>query len=126
LALYLSGLIVGFIVLQTAIVAPALAKTLTPQMFGTAVRDLWPRFFIAITVLGAGLVGALAYTGSGSSTQFGLALFTAFSGLVCYVIIPATNRAADEKNTKRFHLLHRVSIGLTVLTLLANVVFPFA
>jgi hypothetical protein len=45
---------------------------------------------------------------------------------VCYVIIPATNRATDEDNKKLFNILHKMSVYLTVAMLLLNIGYLFA
>jgi len=45
--------------------------------------------------------------------------------LVCYAIIPATNRATDEGNQKLFNILHKTSVYLTVIMLLMNIAYPF-
>ena len=56
------------------------------------------------------------YAISGSTTLF---------ALICYAIIPATNRATDEGNQKKFNLLHKISVYLTVVMLLTNIAFLF-
>ena len=48
---YFPGMIVGFILLQTAIVAPTLFKKLDIKDFGVVIRALWPKFFICLTAV---------------------------------------------------------------------------
>lgn len=118
---YFPGMLVGFILLQTAIVAPTLMKTLNRERFGTVIRALWPRFFLCLAVLGVGSLGTLLVLGEGSLAQYVIAGATVGCALVCYAIIPATNRATDTGNHARFQLLHRISVGMTVLMLLGNI-----
>ena len=43
---------VGLILMQTAIVAPSLFRNLEIDDFGRAIRDLWPKFFLALILIG--------------------------------------------------------------------------
>ena len=43
---------VGLILMQTAIVAPSLFRNLEIEDFGRAIRDLWPKFFLALIAIG--------------------------------------------------------------------------
>ena len=124
--IYIAGWIVGFIVFQTAIVTPTLFKTLDFPQFGVAVRGLWPKFFALTSGSGAALMLALWFADTPSGAQWAIGASTFLSGAICYAIVPATNRATDEGDHKRFKTLHRISVSLTVLTLLANLAFPFA
>ena len=117
---YFPGMLVGFIILQTAIVAPTLIKKLSREQFGTVIRALWPKFFIGLALLGAGSEATLLFSG-GTAAQHAIAGGTVVCSVVCYAIIPATNRATDTDNHARFKVLHQASVGLTVLMLLANI-----
>ena len=122
---YFPGAIVGIIILQTAIIAPSLFRTLEIDEFGKAIRKIWPKFFILVTSFAAiGLASMLA-TGDGNNIQIGIAGFTALSAGFCYAIIPATNRATDEGDKKKFDILHKLSVWLTVAMLLTNIAFLF-
>jgi hypothetical protein len=59
---YFPGMIVGIIILQTSIVAPTLFKKLEISDFGRAIRALWPKFFIMLTILG-GITLAILHFG---------------------------------------------------------------
>ena len=122
---YFPGMIVGFILLQTAIVAPTLFKKLDITDFGVVIRALWPKFFICLTVLGVASVVDLYFHDDPSLIHYGIAGSTALFALICYLIIPATNRATDEGNEKLFKILHKVSVYLTVIILLANIGYVF-
>ena len=93
--------------------------------FGKSIRRIWPKFFILMTAVATiGLLSMLV-TGDGNNVHLGIAGFTALSAGFCYAIIPATNRATDEGNKKKFDILHKLSVWLTVAMLLANIAFLF-
>ena len=122
---YFPGAIVGIIILQVSIIAPSLFKTLEIEDFGKAIRKIWPKFFILVTAVATiGLVSMLI-TGDGNNVHLGISGFTALSAGFCYAIIPATNRATDEGNKKKFDILHKLSVWLTVAMLIANIAFLF-
>ena len=122
---YFPGMIVGFILLQTAIVAPTLFKKLDIKDFGVVIRALWPKFFICLTVLGIASVIDLYFHEDPNVIHYGIAGSTALFALTCYLIIPATNRATDEGNQKLFNILHKLSVYLTVVILLTNIGYLF-
>ncbi len=122
---YFPGAVVGIIILQTSIIAPSLFKTLEIDDFGKSIRKIWPKFFILVAAVATiGLVSMLV-TGDGNNIHLGIAGFTALSAGFCYAIIPATNRATDEGNKKKFDILHKLSVWLTVAMLIANIAFLF-
>ena len=123
--LYFPGMIVGIIVLQTAIVAPTLFKNLDIKDFGKVIRALWPKFFLFLSVLGAATLVALFLEDAASTPRYVIAGMTTLFAAVCYAIIPATNRATDEGNQKLFNILHKTSVYLTVIMLLINIAYPF-
>ncbi len=123
--LYFPGMIVGIIVLQTAIVAPTLFKNLDIKDFGKVIRALWPKFFLFLSVLGAATLVALFLEDAASTPRYVIAGMTTLFAVVCYAIIPATNRATDEGNQKLFNILHKTSVYLTVIMLLINIAYPF-
>ena len=122
---FFPGMIVGFILLQTAIIAPTLFKKLEINDFGTVIRALWPKFFICLSIAGAATLVDLYFHDNPSTIHYGIAGATTLFATICYAIIPATNRATDEGNKKRFNLLHKVSVYLTVIMLLLNIGFIF-
>jgi len=122
---YFPGMIVGIIILQTSIVAPTLFKKLEISDFGKAIRALWPKFFIMLTILGAATLATLHFGHDASMTEYAISGATTLFAAICYAIIPATNRAKDEGNEKKFNLLHKTSVYLTVLMLLINIGFLF-
>jgi len=121
---YLPGSIAGIIIFQVAIIAPVLFKTLDLDTFGKVIRKIWPKFFILLSVLGLGSIAA-SYLETNSMYLLSISIFTFFACFLCYAIIPATNRASDNGDKKRFNLLHKTSVYLTVAVLLLNIVYLF-
>jgi len=122
---YFPGMIVGIIILQTSIVAPTLFKKLNIEDFGRAIRALWPKFFIMLAILGGASLVSLYFENDPTIPQYAISGSTTLFALICYAIIPATNRATDEGNQKKFNLLHKISVYLTVIMLLTNIGFLF-
>ena len=122
---YVPGAIAGVIILQVSIIMPTLSKKLTSEDFGKTIRSLWPKFFIFIAALGALSTSIIAYTGDGANYHLAISGFTFIAASTCYSVIPATNRAKDEENLKKFNLLHKLTVWLTISILLTNIVFLF-
>ena len=53
------------------------------------------------------------------------ALITVCFPLICYLMIPATNKARDEGNDKKFKILHRLSVLLTMIVFFINIIWVF-
>ena len=122
---YFPGMIVGIIILQTSIVAPTLFKKLNIEDFGRAIRALWPKFFIMLAILGGASLVSLYFENDPTIPQYAISGSTTLFALICYAIIPATNRATDEGDQKKFNLLHKISVYLTVIMLFTNITFLF-
>ena len=119
----LSGLICGVILFQTAVIAPSIFKVLSLDNAGPFLRLVFPKLFMFVAMLSLiGFVLSLI-----SSNTPGLIVF--FSSLlfmlICYFIVPITNRARDEGNDNAFKRLHTVSVVLTMLVLLSNFLWAF-
>jgi len=123
LQILLSGLISGVILFQTAIIAPSVFKVLSLGNAGPFLRTIFPKLFMFVAVLSlVGFVLSLI-----SSNILGLIIFfgSLLSMLICYFIVPMTNRARDEGNDNAFKRLHTVSVVLTMMVLLSNLLWVF-
>ena len=111
----ISGLICGVILFQTSIIAPSILKVLSPDNAGPFLRTIFPKLFMFVAVLSlAGFVLSLISSNtSGLIVFFGSLLFM----LICYYIVPMTNRARDAGNDNAFKRLHTVSVVLTMIVL---------
>ncbi len=122
---FFPGMAVGMILLQTAIVAPGLFKTLEIDEFGRTIRNLWPKFFASLAIVG--LLGTLVLylDGDTSSYRYVVTGLTFLLSSICYLMIPATNKATDEGNQRLFDILHRLSVSFTFLILISNIAYFF-
>ena len=121
----ISGISAGVILFQSFVVASSIFKVLPEDNAGILLRNLFPKFFqflaaLALAALTIGLVYGLEFF---PLVFMQLANFIFF--VVCYSLIPATNRARDEDNKKRFGMLHTVSVLLTLLALIINLSLVF-
>ena len=123
LQILISGLICGVILFQTAIIAPSIFKVLSPDNAGPFLRTIFPKLFMFVAVLSlVGFVLSLISSNtSGLIVFFGSLLFM----LICYYIVPMTNRARDAGNDNAFKRLHTVSVVLTMIVLLSNLLWAF-
>ena len=123
LQILISGLICGVILFQTAIIAPSIFKVLSPDNAGPFLRTIFPKLFMFVAVLSlAGFILSLISSNtSGLIVFFGSLLFM----LICYYIVPMTNRARDAGNDNAFKRLHTVSVVLTMIVLLSNLLWIF-
>ncbi len=123
LQILISGLICGVILFQTAIIAPSIFKVLSPDNAGPFLRTIFPKLFMFIAVLsGVGFVlSFISSNNTGLVVFFGSLLFM----LICYYIVPMTNRARDAGNDNAFKRLHTVSVVLTMIVLLSNLLWAF-
>ena len=123
LQILLSGLICGVILFQTAIIAPSIFKVLSPDNAGPFLRTIFPKLFMFVAVLsGVGFVlSFISSNTTGLIVFFGSLLFM----LICYYIVPMTNRARDAGNDNAFKRLHTVSVVLTMIVLLSNLLWIF-
>ena len=122
---FFPGLIVGAILLQVAIVAPSMFRTLDIANFGKSIRAIWPKFFAMIAILGILSLITVYLSDDLSIYHTLIAVVSVILAIICYAIIPATNRATDSDDKKTFKLLHRISVSFTVILLIINIIFPF-
>ena len=121
----ISGISAGVILFQSFIVASSIFKVLPEENAGLLLRNLFPKFFLflaalALIGLAIGLVNGLKFF-----PLVFLQLLNFIFFVVCYSLIPATNRARDQENKKTFGILHTVSVLLTLLALLFNLSLVF-
>ena len=121
---FFPGLIVGAIIIQVAIVAPSMFRTLNLNDFGKAIRVIWPKFFAMIAFFGVLSLITVYLEGDLSVYHLAIAIISVILASICYAIIPATNRATDTGDHKTFKILHRISVSFTVILLILNIAFP--
>ena len=121
----ISGISAGVILFQSFVVASSIFKVLPEDNAGILLRNLFPKFFLFLAALSlTGLAIGLVY-----SLEFFPLIFMQLVNfiffVICYSLIPATNKARDEDNKKTFGMLHTVSVLLTLLALIINLSLVF-
>ena len=118
--LFISGLITGIILYQSLMIAPSINKLLSTQDASLYLRFIWPKFFLIIALMSliCGLI--LVYFNPDQNTAKNFLFVSFFLMIICYLIIPFMNEAKDSGNDTLFIILHAVSMILTLITLIIN------
>ena len=123
LLILLSGIISGMIIFQSVLVAPTIFNILSEEHAGPFLRKIFPKLFLTITFLGIFSFAIAIFNEKLLITL--IPLTTAILMTICYLLVPITNRARDDGNSKLFSRLHFVSVSLTVIVLLTNISLVF-
>jgi amino acid permease len=123
--LLISGVIIGIVLFQTSLSAPIVFKFLKPDQSKIYIRKIFPKIFSLIFLLGVGFLSLHFLADNQPITSLISALLTVCFSLICYWMIPATNKARDEGDNKKFKLLHRLSVILTMIVFFANILWIF-
>ena len=119
----ISGLTIGIILYQSSIVAITVFKNLDEKNTSIFLRKIFPQFFKAIIFLNA--TSLILSFFSFSVIKIIVSFSSIILALICFYIIPETNKAADEENQKKFKNLHSVSVISTMLILIMNTLIIF-
>ena len=120
LPLILSGVIIGIIFFQSILVAPGVNKMINSQDASIFLRYIWPKFFLIIAFIS---LGALIVNIFNSNPNiFKILTFISFLlMLICFFITPVINNAKDTLNDQLWSALHLLTIILTLITLILNI-----
>ena len=124
LQVLLSGVIAGMIIFQAGVVAPALFKNLPAEQAGPFLRAAFPKLFGIAFLLGC-VALTLSFIGNEGTTSKIVFLVTIVSMAICYLLIPATNSAKDSGEEVTFKKLHSLSVILTLVDHVLNVIWIF-
>ena len=116
----ISGFIVGIILFQSSLIAPAINNLTSPKEASILLRYIWPKFFIIIGILS--LVTFLLFNNN-SQTRPILKYLSLSSFLLmsfCYFIIPMINEAKDFSNYQLWISLHLTTIIMTLIVFVIN------
>lgn len=121
---------VGAIVFQSAIVAPAVFAALDAENARLFLRTLFPRFFRLGIVCGSIMIAGVIALGLVARWSDKLLTIAALSAIMLILqtvslkLVPHINAARDagEAGSARFHTLHRLSVGFTVVVLLMGTI----
>jgi len=120
LPLFLTGIISGLIIYQSAMIAPSINKLLSTQDASTYLRFIWPKFFLIIAFLS--IVGVIIIQFSNQDQSFAkIALIvSSVLMLICFFAVPFMNDARDSGKQSLFFILHATSMIFTLIVLIIN------
>jgi len=118
----ISSIIIGVILFQSLIIAPAVTKIINKKDSSKFLRLIWPKFFLIISCLS--LINILLFflLNFESWTILFLNLSSFFIMFFCYLITPTINNFKDNSNEKIWSYLHFLTIILTIFTLILNII----
>ena len=119
-----SGLVSGFILFQSAIVAPSVFSTLEQEQAGPFLWNLFPKLFK--TCLGLMVLNLSIAFYLGASVVCVVSFICALLMVLCLLLVPKINSARDEGNDSRFQRLHLATVVSTLIVLAANLLFIFS
>ncbi len=121
-SVFISGIIFGIIFFQSFISAPLIFKHIDKKNSSNYIRKVFPRIFLIIPLLSIISLVVSYFQLKFCSTELLIVCLTSiFFPLICYLLIPSTNRATDSGNSKKFKILHTVSVLLTFIVFLINI-----
>ena len=119
--IFMAGIICGLILFQSSVIAPTVFRVLDLEEAGAFLRKVFPRFFTLIMACSLLMLVLVVLSDSSDKSRFMLPVANlVFSG-VSYLVIPATNRAKDDGEEKKFKALHSLTVTLTLLMLILNI-----
>ena len=120
LSVILPGIIIGVILFQTIVVAPTVFRSLGAELASPFLRAIFPRLFLFVALFG--FASCLERVFSNNELSFGFisALVTVIFMLICFFLVPMTNKAKDDQKDGLFRGLHSLSVTLTLIVLVVN------
>ena len=119
--IFVAGIICGIVLFQSSIIAPTVFRVLDLEDAGAFLRKVFPRFFTLIMACSLLMLVLVVLSDSSDKSRFMLPVANlVFSG-ISYLMIPATNRAKDDGEEKKFKALHSLTVTLTLLMLILNI-----
>ena len=119
--IFMAGIICGLILFQSSVIAPTVFRVLDLEDAGAFLRKVFPRFFTLIMACSLLMLVLVVLSDSSDKSRFMLPVANlVFSG-ISYLMIPATNRAKDDGEEKKFKALHSLTVALTLLMLILNI-----
>ena len=115
-----ASLCIGIILFQCIMVAPAINKLINSVDASVFLRNIWPKFFLIIAIVS--LISLITIIINSNRNLFKYLSFLSFLLMTfCYLITPVINNAKDSSNEQLWSTLHLVTIILTALTLIFNI-----
>ena len=123
--LLISGFVLGIIFFQTALSAPIVFKYLIKEQSSIYIRKIFPKIFAVLFILGCLSTMIYIFSNIENIIHLSVSLTTALLSIICYIMVPATNRATDSGDTQKFKILHALSVGFTLTVFFVNLAWPF-
>tara|TARA_B100000900_G_scaffold200801_1_gene170256 strand:+ start:1316 stop:1726 length:411 start_codon:yes stop_codon:yes gene_type:complete len=117
----ISCIISAIILFQSLFIAPSINKIITTKEASKFLRYLWPKFFIIISTLSTFSLIANYYLEIEKNMVNYIIIICIILMLVCYFITPIINRTKDNSKNKLWTVLHLVTVILTLITLVLNI-----
>ena len=119
LPLIISSIIVGIILFQSALVAPAINRLINAEDASVFLRYIWPKFFLIIAILSLASFVVIVINSNQNLYKY-VSIVSFVLMLICYLITPMINDAKDSLNDQLWTTLHLSTIILTFITLIIN------
>jgi len=119
-----SGVVIGIIFFQTFFVAPIIFSSIEESQSRIFIRKIFPKLFTLLSIIGFIMILSNLFLNLDNKVKY-ISIINFIIPLICYLIIPATNRATDRKDKKMFKTLHMTSVLLTIFVLFSNMILPF-
>lgn len=121
LPVLMSSTMIGIILFQSMLVAPAINRLINTKDASIFLRFIWPKFFMIIAVLSAiSIIGLFVFEHTSPTTLYLMIASLVFM-LGCYFVTPAINHAKDTGNTRLWSILHKVTVFTTLIVLILNI-----
>ena len=120
-----SGIIIGIILFQSILIAPAINQLINTNEAAIFLRYIWPIFFIIIGFLSLiSFIYFLKYKIQKSSLNI-YVIISFFLMLSCFISVPFINNAKDVNNEFLWSILHMKTVLFTLITLILNALIVF-
>ena len=117
----ISCIISSIILFQSFFIAPSINKIIDTREASKFLRYIWPKFFVVIGLLSLLSIFILSFFNSQQNIPKVLSILSFILMLICYLIIPYMNDAKDSLRESTFIILHMLSILMTIVTLIMNI-----
>ncbi len=120
-----SGIIAGMILFQSIIIAPIIFTNLESKDSSKIIRTIFPKLFIFLTMIGLVSLSSSFLFNQNNDSNYYVSFITVIASIICYLLIPMTNKATDNGEKKKFFYLHKFSVTTTLIILVLNIIWIF-
>jgi len=117
----LSGIIISIILYQSALIAPAINELININEASVFLRFIWPKFFILISLMSLFSLIVIIFNKDSNSKKKYFVITSFLTMLFCLILVPFINEAKDIDNGFLWSILHLITVILTLVTLIFNI-----